>query len=140
MNGREYAYKASDKEDKGRDEVYRDSRKGKGRYDCISPYALKRLARVFEHGMTKHHNKDSLAFSVGFKFTQYLDSALRHLLQFEMGMEDEDHLAHAAANIMAMMHQQDVGLDQENDDLPLRRYLRDENALEVIDVRSKDQE
>ena len=34
----------------------RDSRSGKGRYDLLPPYALKRLAQHFENGANKVSN------------------------------------------------------------------------------------
>jgi hypothetical protein len=119
-----YDYKMGNRELEGKGGVFRDTPEGKGKYVCLSPHALRRVAVMFEIGMAKHHNTDPLSFSRGFKFSSYLDSALRHLFQFEAGLDDEDHLAHAIANIAAMMHQQEIGLAEENDDLPLRQYIR----------------
>ena len=58
----------------------------------------------------------------------YLDCAKRHLEKHQMGYRDEDHLAAAAWNIFAMMHQEhqlERGfLPVELDDLP--NYLTEE--------------
>lgn len=79
----------------------RDSREGKGRYDLISPFALKRIARIYELGAQKYAPRN---WEKGMPISRYLDSALRHIMQFMMGMQDEDHVAHAAWNLMCILH------------------------------------
>lgn len=88
----------------------RDIREGKGRYDLISPFALKRLAIVYEKGAQKYSIRN---WEAGMPHTRYYDSATRHLLQWLMGDADEDHLAHAMWNVAAIMHMQEThpGLD-----------------------------
>lgn len=51
----------------------------------------------------------------GMKFSRYVNSALRHMWKFVMGMNDEDHLAAAAWNIFAIMHHQELGQFEFND-------------------------
>lgn len=53
----------------------------------------------------------------GMPFSRYVDSAKRHLDQFVMGMTDEDHLAAACWNLIAIMHHQELG-QMELDDMP----------------------
>lgn len=79
----------------------RDRRAGKGRFDLLSPIALRRLAGVMERGATKYgdHNWEK-----GMPFSCFVDSALRHINQFISGKDDEDHLAQAAFNIFALIH------------------------------------
>ncbi|MFA5558890.1 MAG: dATP/dGTP diphosphohydrolase domain-containing protein [Methanofastidiosum sp.] len=84
----------------------RDSREGKGRYDLISPFALKRLAGVYERGAAKRGERN---WEKGGPFCRFIDSAERHIEQFKMGMDDEDHLAQAAWNLFAIMHFEDIG-------------------------------
>jgi hypothetical protein len=79
----------------------RDIREGKGRYDLISPFALKRLAIVYEKGAAKYSNRN---WEKGMPHTRYYDSAIRHLQQWMMGDTDEDHLAHAMWNCAALIH------------------------------------
>jgi hypothetical protein len=97
----------------------RDSREGKGRYDLISPYALKRLADVYERGARKY---DARNWEKGQPQSRFLDSAKRHLENFLMGHRDEDHLAQCAWNVFALIHQEEMirrGLKPKSlDDLP----------------------
>lgn len=79
----------------------RSSRKGKGRYDLISPIALRRLARLYENGC-EHFGEWN--WEQGQRFSLLMDSALRHLNNYREGMRDEDHLTQAAWNIFAMIH------------------------------------
>lgn len=53
----------------------------------------------------------------GIPFSRYFDSALRHLIKFQMGMEDENHLAAAIFNIMAIIHFRKLGL-LDDDNMP----------------------
>lgn len=79
----------------------RERAEGKGRYDLISPRALKRLAIVMEKGAKKYAARN---WEKGMPLSNYLDSALRHLNQYLEGMRNEDHLGHAMFNIMALIH------------------------------------
>lgn len=79
----------------------RDRGKGKGRYDLITPFALKRIAIIYEKGAEKYDDRN---WEKGMPFSVFLDSALRHIMQYIMGMEDEDHVAQAAWNLFAIMH------------------------------------
>jgi hypothetical protein len=100
----------------------RDSREGKGRYDLVSPFALRRLAGVYERGAKKY---DARNWEKGQPFSRFLDSAKRHLECFHMGWTDEDHLAQAAWNIFAIMHFQELG-NTDLDDMP--HYQNGPNA------------
>lgn len=98
----------------------RDSREGKGRFELISPFALSRIAGVYERGAAKYSSRN---WEKGQPFSRFLDSALRHLNSFAKGWKDEDHLAQAAWNIMAILHFQELHSDELDDmpkyDLPL---------------------
>ncbi len=97
----------------------RDKRDGKGRYDLISPFAMERLALVMEKGAKHYADRN---WEKGIKITRFLDSAFRHLNQFLEGKRDEDHLGHAMFNIMAIMHTQEMIVNEvlpgELDDMP----------------------
>lgn len=97
----------------------RDSRKGKGRFDLITPFALRRLAIIYEKGAEKYEVRN---WEKGQEFSRFLDSAERHINDFKMGKEDEDHLAQAAWNLFAIMHLQETM--PELDDMP--SYLKGE--------------
>lgn len=92
----------------------REPSTGKGRYDLISPFATRRLAKWMELGAEKYSSRN---WEKGMPYSRYVDSAKRHLDKFVMGMEDEDHLAAVAFNIFAIMHHQELGQD-ELDDMP----------------------
>lgn len=98
----------------GEGKATREPSDGKGRFDLISPYALRRIAIHYENGAKKYADRN---WEKGIPFSRYLDSALRHLNKFTMGMTDEDHLAAACWNIMAIMHHQERG-EFDLDDLP----------------------
>ena len=86
--------------------MVRDTREGKGRYDLITPYGLRRLAQVYERGAAKYSDRN---WEQGAPFGRFLDSALRHIEQYIMRCGDEDHLAQAAWNLFAIMHFEDTG-------------------------------
>jgi len=79
----------------------RDTATGKGRFDLISPVALRRLARHYENGAQKYGDRN---WEKGQPLSRYIDSAIRHLYDFLEGSRDEDHLAAAAWNALAAIH------------------------------------
>ena len=83
----------------------RDSRVGKGRYDLISPLALRRLALVYERGAKKYGDHNWVK---GQPVGRYVDSALRHILQYLEGDRTEDHIAQAAWNCFSIMHTEEA--------------------------------
>jgi len=103
----------------------RDTNKGKGRFDLIPPYALKRLAQHYENGADKYGDRN---WEKGQPFARYLDSAIRHAYAYLGGSSDEDHLAAVAWNALALIeteHRVELGiLPKELDDLSeLRKIL-----------------
>ena len=79
----------------------RDSRDGKGRYDLISPIFLKEIALVLEAGALKYKVRN---WEAGIPIARSFDSCIRHLYQHLEGQRDEKHLAHAACNLMFIIH------------------------------------
>lgn len=77
----------------------RDSRTGKGRFDLISPIFKWRLALRMEGGL--HYGERN--WEKGMPLSWYLDSALRHLNEYEL-TGDPEHLDGAAFNIMGLVH------------------------------------
>jgi hypothetical protein len=109
--------------------MVRDIRCGKGRFDLITPVALRRLALVYERGALKYEPRN---WEKGSPLSRFTDSAIRHLNDYLMialyrreGIPleklpadvnpHEDHLAQAAWNIFGLMHHED--LHPELDDL-----------------------
>lgn len=97
----------------------RDSRKGKGRYDLISPIALRLLALHCEEGADKYGDRN---WERGQPLSVYYDSAARHTMKVLAGCTDEDHARAAFWNWMAFLHTREMiragKLPAELDDLP----------------------
>jgi len=102
----------------------RDIRIGKGRYDLISPIAMKALAVRLEDGMSKYGERN---WEKGQPLMSYLDSAIRHINTYIYDMMTfkkpiEDHIGAALWNIHSFIHTQEMIrlelLDKELDDLP----------------------
>ena len=94
----------------------RDTRKGKGRFDLISPIALKRLALVYERGSEKYDDDN---WRKGMPHRRYIDSAIRHLNTYAENKikglpQDEDHLAQAAWNIFALIEMEEMRPDLDD--------------------------
>jgi hypothetical protein len=84
----------------------RETRDGKGRFDLLSPWATTREALVLERGGKKYSDR---GWERGLPYSRYIDSALRHIMQYMMRMDDEDHLGHAVWNLKAIMHHECAG-------------------------------
>lgn len=98
----------------GEGKAVREPSDGKGRFDLITPYGLERLAKWYELGAKKYSDRN---WEKGIPFSRYFDSAMRHMVKFIMGRYEEDHLAAAVWNLMAIMHHQALD-EMELDDLP----------------------
>ena len=98
----------------------RDKRTGKGRFDFISPFFLKRLAELCERGAEKYGPRN---WEKGMYLSHFYDSAMRHGNQVLAGGNDgEDHAVATAWNWMAFIHVQEMIrlgiLDSKFDDMP----------------------
>lgn len=80
------------------------------RYDLMSPYALKRLALTYAEGAKKYGDGNWLR---GIPIDNLINHALHHIFAFMRGDQSEDHLAHAAWNILAIIHFQETGRFEE---------------------------
>jgi hypothetical protein len=78
----------------------RDTALGKPRYDLIPPGPLRRIAEVYRRGAEKYgeHNWEQ-----GMLTSRMMASLLRHIESYRLGDTTEDHLGHAAFNILGMM-------------------------------------
>lgn len=97
----------------------RDIRTGKGRFDLIPPYSLRRLARHYENGAIKYGDRN---WEKGQPISSYIDSMLRHGQDFLAGDRSEDHLSAVAWNAFAAMFTEEMvrqgKLPKEFDDMP----------------------
>ncbi len=93
-------------------------------YHLISPIALARLAATYREGSNKYgdHNWEK-----GFPIGDCINHALRHINYFNVGDRSEDHLAHAAWNLFAIMHYQATHPE-------LQSHIFTDKAKEILDA------
>jgi len=83
----------------------RQARRGKGRFDLLSPFVLFRDAKHMENGAEAHAERN---WERGIPFSRCLDAAFRHMVQRLMGDTTEDHWAAARWNLGAIMHYEEM--------------------------------
>lgn len=93
----------------------RDMHTGKGDMASVPWEAILRLSVHYENGAKKY---DRWNFRKGIPVSSFIDSACRHLAKYQCGMDDEDHLAAAAFNVLGAMLMENTM--PEMNDLPLR--------------------
>ena len=81
--------------------MVREPNLGRGRYDLISPIALRKLAIHYENGAKKYADRN---WELGSPLSRYLNSAKRHLEMFQEGCRAEDHLAATVWNCFSILH------------------------------------
>ena len=79
----------------------REPNNGRGRYDLISPIALKALAIHLEKGAVKYNDRN---WEKGMPISRHLNSAMRHLQNFLEGDRSEDHLSACEYNTNCIKH------------------------------------
>jgi hypothetical protein len=93
----------------------------RGRYDLIPPIPLRNLAIHYERGARKYEDWN---WARGLPLSRHLNSALRHLRQFQEGQRDEDHLSAVVFNVFAITHVLEMiklgQLPKELNDLPFQ--------------------
>jgi hypothetical protein len=70
------------------------------RYDLITPVGLRRLAETYQEGCKYGERNWELGQPAG----TVINHAMKHIVQWLDGDQSEDHLAHAAWNLFAIMH------------------------------------
>ena len=102
------------------------------RYDLICPRIINRLAETYHEGSKKYGDFN---WCKGMPIPDVLTHIFGHLMSFMMGDETEDHLAHAAWNIGAIMHFQ-AGCQHHRAQIKWREqdadYLRINKPVEMI--------
>lgn len=71
------------------------------RYDLISPIGLRALARTYAEGAKKFGAGN---WENGMPVTDMLNHAIAHVYSFLGGDRNEEHLAHAAWNLLGALH------------------------------------
>jgi len=115
--------KDSGKRQQFNDGAVRDTADGKSRPDLISPFFMMRLGNWLMLGAKKYCERN---WEKGIPNSRCLASLMRHICQYVMGNQDEDHLAAMACNVMFLMHNEEAVkhgiLPKEIDDMP--KYLQ----------------
>jgi hypothetical protein len=93
----------------------RDMAEGKGDMISMPWEALLRLSKHYEAGAKKYNRWN---YRKGIPVSSFIDSACRHLAKYQCGMDDEDHLAAAAFNVLGAMLMENTMPDMQ--DLPAR--------------------
>jgi len=94
---KDYTLKDSGTRKKFETGARRDLSSGKGRFDLLPPQTLRALAIHFEKGCDKYGERN---WEKGIPVSRYIDSGLRHTLQFLDGEDDENHLIAAIWNLV----------------------------------------
>jgi hypothetical protein len=71
------------------------------RFDLVPLAGWRRLAETCAEGAAKYGDRN---WEKGFPASSLMNHALRHLNLWLAGDANEDHLAHAAWNLLALMH------------------------------------
>lgn len=78
----------------------RDSQEDKPRPDLISPFFKERLGDWLRLGAGRYKPWN---WAKGMPISRVVASLERHLMEFQQGLDDEDHLAAIAANAMFLL-------------------------------------
>jgi len=83
---------------------HKEDKEGKGRMDLLPCRALIAISKRLEEGAKKYSARD---WDKGIPQSMLLDSAMRHLLQFMKGENNENHLVACATNILQLIEQEE---------------------------------
>jgi len=86
------------------------------RYDLITPIGLRRLARVYAKGAQRYGARN---WEKGIPASNLINHALRHITLYLLGDTSEDHVVHAAWNLLAVAHFEET--DPSLIDIPTRK-------------------
>jgi len=81
------------------------------RYDLISVVGLRRLAETYAEGAKKYTDHN---WRKGMPFSVLLNHLIKHIYQYLDGDRDEDHLAHAAWGLFALMDFEETHAEQND--------------------------
>lgn len=75
------------------------------RYDLISPVGLRRIAQTCHEGAQKYSDYN---WEKGMPISDMLNHAISHIYSYLSGDRVEDHLAHAAWNLLGACHSEEL--------------------------------
>jgi len=105
------------------------------RFDLITPVGMRRLAETYGEGSLKYGDENWLK---GIPTKNLLNHALTHINKYLAGDTSEDHLAHTAWNLFAIMHNEELLPHMQNitTRLPIKsRNLGSNNTKRVKHVK-----
>ena len=111
----------------------RDMHEGKGRFDLLPMCVLMRLAKHYESGAKKYSDRN---WEKGIPAHSFADSALRHMVKYMDGYNDEDHLIAAIWNLCGLAWTEEK--KPELMDIPARNVCSDNYANMEFDIRKYD--
>ncbi len=100
----EFLVKDSGERKKFETGAVRDTSTGKGRFDLIPAYPLHRLAKLYEAGAIKYADRN---WEKGIPTGRFMDSAFRHLMNYQDGDRSEDHLTAVVWNMFGLIWTQE---------------------------------
>lgn len=103
----------------------REPATNKGDMSLLSPFALMRLSIWAEKGAAKYAARN---WEKGMPLSRYYSATMRHLMKYQMGMDDEDHLAAAMWNIHCLIHHEEMGEFPQLNDMP--QYVKEKITVE----------
>ncbi len=128
INGRGSELKDSGKRQDFETGAVRDAAEDKSRPDLVSPYFMERIGDHLDKGARKYSERN---WEMGIPISRCIASLERHLMQYKMGLVDEDHLAAIACNIMFTIHYEEMIkrnlLPDKLDDLPRYEFQIENN-------------
>jgi hypothetical protein len=83
----------------------RDTAEDKPRPDLISPFAEDRQGHWLRMGAAKYAERN---WEKGMPFSRCVASLRRHVMKYQQGLRDEDHLAAIMFNAMALIHYEEM--------------------------------
>jgi hypothetical protein len=102
----------------------------KPRPDLISPFFKDRVGQHLRKGAARYGEYN---WTRGIPISRCVASLERHLMQYEMGAKDEDHMAAIACNAMFILHYEEGirhgFLPEALDDMP--KYLQGQTKDQV---------
>lgn len=110
----------------------RDMKRGVGRMDLLPACAVIRLSKHFEAGAVKYEERN---WEKGIPIHSFIDSAIRHLMKYLDGQDDEDHLCAATWNCMCAMWTEEKLPEMQ--DIPARMNGVTDNILEQLEELPK---
>lgn len=114
----------------------RDCQEGKGRMDLLPFRAIMAVSKIYETGCIKYGDRN---WEKGIPLSRFMDSGMRHLSKWMIGMDDEPHLDMAIWNLLGardtIARIKEGLLPESLNDLPCNPYfkLSQEEVNNIVD-------